>query len=157
MISSMTALSRLIATAMDERGLSNRDVARMSGGVFGHATVYNYRSGREPKRPDDATLRAFSGVLGIPLRTLYHAAGVAEPLGDWTPPPEANRMTLKQRDAVTEIIKLLVAAAETPGPQPVPPPRDTPATTNKHLRARRMGLVEEAAPEHDETRNHTQR
>lgn len=142
MIAPVTALSRLIATAMDDLGLSTREVARRSGGVFGHATVNKYRNGQEPRRPDDHTLRAFSHILHIPLRTLYDAVGVDEPLEDWVPPPEANRLTREQREVLTRLIKLLAAGNEGRAVAQETPAESENTTTTEQLRAWRLGSVD---------------
>ena len=117
----VTALSRLIEGRVKERGLSNRDIARLSEkcpsaiGTISAAAAALYRSGKHPEIPSDRLLRVLSWVLEIPMQELQHAAGIKESLGQWVPPPEAHRMTRRQRAVIGEVIKLLVASSENSG------------------------------------------
>lgn len=121
----MTALSRLVAERMAFREMTDRDVAKSSSrsphGSISHGTVGNYRTGRHPVVPDERVLRVLSWTLDISLAELYRAAGLREPLGEWTPPPEAQWLSREQRDLVGKLIRMLATTAVEE--EVVPPPR----------------------------------
>lgn len=94
-------------TAMEQRGISSiRDLSRKSGVAV--ETVRRLVQGSR-KAPRDETLRAVAGALGLPLATISAWAGAAasDIERPYTPPAEANRLTLRQREAVDELIRLL--------------------------------------------------
>jgi hypothetical protein len=79
-------------------------------GVVDRATVYRYLSGRHPRTPSDAVLRAFASVL--PGTSLVDLRAVAQ-LGageeeEWIPPKEANRLNAGQRRALEAFIRATV-------------------------------------------------
>ena len=79
-------------------------------GVVDRATVYRYLSGRHPRTPSDAVLRAFVSVLpGTSLVDLRAAArlGTGEE-EEWIPPREANRLNPGQRRALEAFIRATV-------------------------------------------------
>ena len=106
----MTALSELLTTA-NRAGLSARAIARAArerGHSINHDTAARYLRG-DPGRPDEATLVAFADVLRIPLAKLRVAADLpAEQTAPYSPPPEASRLTRRQRRAVDEIIRAML-------------------------------------------------
>lgn len=106
----MTQLSELINSAMAGQA-SGRSVARLArerGHSLNHDTVARYLRG-DHGVPDEATLRAFSDVLGIPLARLRAAADLpSEVTEPYRPPPEASRLSRRQRRAVDEIIRAMV-------------------------------------------------
>lgn len=94
-------------TSMEQKGISSiRDLARRSG--VSVETVRRLVQGSR-KAPKDETVRAVADALGQPLSTVAAwtgsvASDVDEP---YVPPTEANRLTLRQREAVDEMIRLL--------------------------------------------------
>lgn len=108
----MTALSELLAAA-NTQAWSTREIARRAeknGHMLAQPTVSKYIGGRHG-RPTEAVLAAFSDVLKIPIDELREAAGVpAGAESPWTPPSEANRLDLRQRRALEELIRSMVAS-----------------------------------------------
>lgn len=108
----MTALSDLLVRSNVD-GWSTREIARRAEKnehTLAQPTVSKYMSGRHGK-PTEAVLAAFSDVLNIPIDKLREAAGV--PTGaesPWTPPSEANRLDLRQRRALEELIRSMVTS-----------------------------------------------
>ncbi len=106
----MSSLSELLRTRNSE-GLSGRaisEAARELGFSLNHDTAARYLRGDHGK-PDEATLQAFSDVLGIPLGKLRAAASLpAEVTEPYRPPIEANRLNRRQRRAVDEVIRAML-------------------------------------------------
>lgn len=108
----MTVLSELLHQS-NVQGWSNREIsvrAEKNGHKLSRASVDVYMGGRHGV-PTEPVLAAFSDVLNIPIDKLRHAAGV--PIGagaPWTPPSEANRLDLRQRRALDELIRSMVAS-----------------------------------------------
>ncbi|MGV0634457.1 helix-turn-helix transcriptional regulator [Mycolicibacillus trivialis] len=107
----MSALSDLLNRHIDAdeelRGLSNRRIAEKAG--VSRGTVDNYRAGKIPDAPREDVLQAFHDLLGIPLAELREAAGV--PRGEPEPykaPPEFNRLSRTQRDALDAFVRSFV-------------------------------------------------
>ncbi|HEU5269443.1 MAG TPA: hypothetical protein VFU36_05910 [Jatrophihabitans sp.] len=89
-------------------------------GVVDRATVYRYLSGRHPRTPSDAVLRAFASVLpGTSLLDLRAAArlGTGEE-EEWIPPREANRLNPGQRRALEAFIRATVNEQYEPEDEP---------------------------------------
>ena len=99
-------------------------------GVVDRATVYRYLSGRHPRTPSEAVLRAFASVLpGTSLVDLRAAARVgAGEDEEWIPPKEANRLNPGQRRALEAFIRATVNEQAEPEDEPVieQPPVDEP-------------------------------
>lgn len=112
----MTALSDLLADA-NVQGWSTREIARRAqknGHKLSQASANVYLAGRHGS-PTEPVLAAFSDVLNIPIDKLRTAAGVPAGTGSpWTPPSEANRLDTRQRRALEELIRSMVAS-ETSG------------------------------------------
>ena len=106
----MTALSELL-TSLNTDGLSARELSRraqQAGHTLNHDTAARYLRG-DHGRPDESTLVALAAVLGTPLAGLRAAAGLPSELtSPYTPPPEASRLTRRQRLAVDEIIRAML-------------------------------------------------
>lgn len=103
----VTALSDLLNAS----GLTARQAAERAsdeGIDLRYGTIAAYWAGTHG-RPTEKTLQALSEVTGIPVKKLRFAArvriGEAQP---WSPPPEADRLTQRQRRAVDELIKSMV-------------------------------------------------
>lgn len=108
----MTAFSEILRGAKSDKGWSNRRLARESG--LSPATVDTYMRDQHGT-PDEPTIEAFHRALGVPLADLRRAAAV--PAGEvppYSPPPEANRLSQRQRGALDELIRAIVVAYEEP-------------------------------------------
>lgn len=105
-------LGSLISEAMRLQGLSQRQVADQAqarGYTLTHPTVGRWIKGQSQTEPDEATLKAFSEVLTIPISQLRRAANVPTGApGPYKPPAEADRLSLRQRQAVNELIRAIV-------------------------------------------------
>lgn len=112
----MTALSDLLADA-NVQGWSTREIARRAqknGHKLSQPSASVYMGGRHGV-PTEPVLAAFSDVLNIPIDKLRAAAGVPTGAGEpWAPPAEANRLDRRQRRALEELIRSMVAS-ETSG------------------------------------------
>src|SRR5881392_2573428 len=106
----MTALSDLLV-ARNTSGYSARAVARRAqelGHTLNHDTAARYLRG-DHGVPDEATLIAFAEVLRVSLRELRVAADLpSETTAPYVPPPEASRLTRRQRRALDEIIRAML-------------------------------------------------
>lgn len=111
----MTALSELLDSSNTNRW-STREIARRaqkSGHKLSQPTVSVYIGGRHGV-PSEEVLAAFSDVLNIPIDKLRRAAGVPAGAGTpWAPPVEANRLDVRQRRALEELIRSMVASEST--------------------------------------------
>lgn len=111
----MTALSELLAKA-NVQGWSSREIARRAeknGHKLSYASASVYLGGRHGV-PTEAVLTAFSDVLNVPISTLRAAAGLPTGAGEpWEPPAEANRLDLRQRRALEELIRSMVTSEAT--------------------------------------------
>jgi transcriptional regulator with XRE-family HTH domain len=107
----MSALSEILSAANTE-GLSARSIARAAqalGYTLNHDTAARYLRG-DHGRPDEGTLVALSRVLNVPLARLRTAASLpSDATEPYTPPAEASRLTRRQRRAVDEIIRAMIA------------------------------------------------
>jgi hypothetical protein len=87
---------------------SNRQIALKTG--LAPATVDKCMNGRHGI-VEEPTLHALSDYFHIPIEKLRMAANVPAGEGQpWTPPPEADRLNRRQRDAIDEMIRSIVAA-----------------------------------------------
>src|SRR4051812_23446592 len=106
----MTALSDLLV-ARNTSGYSARAVARRAqqlGHTLNHDTAARYLRG-DHGLPDEATLIALAAVLRVPLRELREAANLpSEATTPYVPPPEASRLSRRQRRAVDEVIRAML-------------------------------------------------
>jgi hypothetical protein len=106
----MSRLSDALGAA-NSAGLSARAIARAAkerGHTVNHDTAARYLRG-DHGVPDEATLVAFAEVLDVPLRTLRAAADLpTESVEPYIPPPEASRLSRRQRRAVDEIIRAML-------------------------------------------------
>jgi hypothetical protein len=106
----MSGLSELLV-ARNTSGSSARALARRAqelGHTLNHDTAARYLRG-DHGVPDEATLVAFSEVLRVPLRDLRVAADLpSDTTAPYVPPPEASRLTRRQRRAVDEVIRAMI-------------------------------------------------
>lgn len=104
---------------MDRRGIASvRKLAERAG--LSHTPVVGIVYG-DAVNPTEETLAKLARALDIPLADIYWMVGRPVPhVEHWTPPAEANRMTLRQRAAIEELIRTIVdpgeAAPSTPAP-----------------------------------------
>ncbi|MBB3038360.1 helix-turn-helix transcriptional regulator [Hoyosella altamirensis] len=84
------------------------EMAEAHGLPLSIATISLYLSSKHGK-PTHRTLRAFSRLLGIPLKQLHKAAHLPPPHDDylWTPPREAWQLTKQQGEAVSTFIRAI--------------------------------------------------
>ncbi|MDQ1744436.1 MAG: hypothetical protein QOE23_2775 [Pseudonocardiales bacterium] len=114
----MSALSELLQ-AENSKGLSARAISQAARGLgftLNHDTAARYLRGEHGK-PDEATLRAFSAVLGTSLAKLRRAASLpADVTEPYRPPAEADRLNRRQRRAVDEVIRAMLQTPATTEP-----------------------------------------
>lgn len=107
----MSRLSELLNEA-NTANLSARSLARSAqeaGFSLNHDTAARYLRG-DHGQPDEATLRALSKVLIIPMTRLRAAAALpADATEPYRPPDEASRLSRRQRRAIDEIIRAMLA------------------------------------------------
>lgn len=68
-----------------------------------------------PQTPSESVLEAFSVALKIPMVQLREAAGI--PPGELEPfvlPERANRLTLRQREVILHMVRVLLNEEESP-------------------------------------------
>lgn len=106
----VTALSDLLNSgSLSARQAADR--AASTGVNLPYGTIASYWAGRHGK-PSPATITKLAAVVEFTEAQLQQAAwGVTAPLGPWTPPPESQLMSDRQRNAVTELIRSFVQPA----------------------------------------------
>jgi transcriptional regulator with XRE-family HTH domain len=111
----MSRLSEPLVLAANKKGLTARKIAlaaKAAGFTLNHDTAARYLRG-DHGRPSEATLRALSAVLDVPMKVLREAADLpAEETQPYQPPSESSRLTRRQRRAVDEIIRAMLEPAE---------------------------------------------
>lgn len=110
----MTKLSDLVSEANREHGWSTREIshrASKAGQTISHGTAGKVLNGTHGK-VELATINALHAVFGTPVAALIEAAGLRTPLGPYTPPQEAVMLSERQRSAISELIRSIVASAE---------------------------------------------
>jgi transcriptional regulator with XRE-family HTH domain len=114
------SLSELLQAANIE-GLSARSIARQAqalGYSLNHDTAARYLRG-DHGRPDEDTLLALASVLKLPLAPLRKAAQLpSEVTEPYRPPPEASRLSRRQRRAVDEVIRAMLESGRTASSRP---------------------------------------
>jgi hypothetical protein len=111
----VSALSDLINRSLTRKGWGSdslRTLAARSDNRLSKDTVRAYRSGNHGQ-PDEEILEAWSQLIDVPIDRLRKAAGI--PSGEsapWVAPAEAARLTRRQRDALTELIRSFTDAKE---------------------------------------------
>lgn len=106
----MSELSDLLRSANVEE-LSTRQIAQRTGGMIGHDLVAKYLRGEHPTDPDERIVEALHMAFPKLSKTRIRNAAKVPPgePEDWQPPPEANRLNKRQRRAVEELIRSIVA------------------------------------------------
>jgi hypothetical protein len=110
MVCIVTALSELLHQHLpkDWNGKRLAEEAEQRGHVLHRATAADYLRGRHARRPDEATLLAFSETLSIPLADIRAAVDLPTIAEPFSLPPEANRLSKPQRDAVRHVISVML-------------------------------------------------
>lgn len=92
---------------MTPRGLTSiRRLAERAG--LSHTAVNDVVHG-DAKKPAHETLAGIADALDVPLADVYELAGRSEPrAAAWTPPAEANLLTIRQRRAIEDLIRSIV-------------------------------------------------
>jgi hypothetical protein len=95
------------------------ELAQRAGHDISHATLNRLRQGTYATRPTDASIRAIAYLADVSENAAFAAAGVTAPTAvEYQPPAEAQRMSTRQRKAVTELIRAFVAeTAPSPAPR----------------------------------------
>lgn len=106
----MTALSELLIRNLPEgwNGKRLAEEAERRGYVLHRATAADYLRGRHARHPDELTLRAFGEALSIPLADLRAAVDLPTINEPFELPPEADRLTNPQRDALRHVISVML-------------------------------------------------
>lgn len=107
----MSALSDAL-NAANVDGLSAREIARKADDRVSHSQLGKYLKPNHP-RPTERVLMVFAEVFGIPITELRDLAGL--PAGErepWSPPEEVHRLSGRQQDALTELIRAIAAGQE---------------------------------------------
>lgn len=115
----MSALSDALNEANVDN-LSIREIARRSGDRVHHSALGKYFKPTHGK-PSEDVLEVFSEVLKIPMPRLRELAGL--PAGGETPyepPREANRLDVRQRKLVNELIRMLAETKAGDGDEAAP-------------------------------------
>jgi hypothetical protein len=82
------------------------ELAQRAGHDISHATLNRLRQGTYATRPSDASIRAIAYLADVSESIAFTAAGVRAPTAVvYQPPPEAQRMTTRQRKALDELIR----------------------------------------------------
>lgn len=106
-------LSALVdAGFVDRSGVVSLSALARAAGVH-TSTVSNMVSGRTG-RPSVETVRRVAGALGVSVSTVGGWVGLSwgdGGLGEYVPPVEACRLSRRQRAAVDEIIRCMVAGS----------------------------------------------
>jgi hypothetical protein len=84
--------------------------AAAAGTPLSRDTFWRYLNGRHGT-PDEETLRALHNVFPkLTIRQLREASGLpGEDLGPWEPPRGSERLTRRQREVLTELVRLMIA------------------------------------------------
>jgi len=102
------ALIDYLERIMKEKHLSARDVAKLSGGEIGHATVSKILAGKM-KRPSLPTLRAIAKGIDEPEADIIRESGGPVVDSDWTPKSLARAITkIVSSPELTQAVKLLL-------------------------------------------------
>ena len=105
----MSELSKLLQQADRRNPMTTRERAKRIDGRIHFATLAKYQAGTHPARPDETTLRALADAYDVPYAKIQRAAGVPVGAGPYQPPAEAARLTRREQEAITELIKAIAA------------------------------------------------
>ncbi|MCD1287290.1 hypothetical protein CV023_15860 [Brevibacterium sp. CCUG 69071] len=105
----MTALSDLL-NRLNTQEWSTREIERRSekaGMKVSNGAVGKYLNGTHPSEPSDRVLRAFAAVFGTDVNKIRKAAGQAPTADRFELPPEADTLSLDERRAITELVRVM--------------------------------------------------
>lgn len=109
----MEDLATLVREAMENKGMSVRDVERESE-RHGHRVSYSAvsRARKGNYVPGDEKLVGLSRALDIPIQKLRRAAGLAEPGTPFRLPEYAARLSPGERSAIEHLVRVMVEAKD---------------------------------------------
>lgn len=113
----MSELSRLLQAANDRNPMTLRQRAERIGNALNFAHLAKLQAG-DHGQPTEKTLHLLSVAYDIPYREIQRAAGVKVGAGPYEPPAEAARLSRREQDALTDLIKAIVTAKEAPAGVP---------------------------------------
>lgn len=90
--------------------LSLRTAAQRSGGRVSHSQLANIANGAYGKITD-RVLEGIAAALDLPASVVFEAYGVRRPIEPFRLPPEADRLTRRQRDAVLSVVRAMLDPA----------------------------------------------
>lgn len=110
----MGDLATLVGQARKRLKLTYRDVqdaAAAEGVQLTHSTVHRIEKGDRPSA-SEATLRGLHVALKIPMRDLRAATGTTSriPSQPFTLPSDADRLDVRERKLVRELVEVLLRA-----------------------------------------------
>ena len=106
----MNTLPNLIRAAMDENGLTYREVATAAnrqGHQITHSRVYDYATGKT-KTYKREVLEAIAVGARIPLDSLLRASGLPRESEPFVLPADATLLTPEEREAVRGVVKTMI-------------------------------------------------
>lgn len=98
---------RLAEMGSHGRALSIRDAAARSGGKISHARLTQLAAG-DVGRVSDRVIEGVAAAIDVPISTVYESLSIRRPYEPFKLPPEANRLSRRQRDAVLSVIKAML-------------------------------------------------
>lgn len=101
----MSDLARVFREAADKHQLSNREIAKKSG--VSSPTVDRMMNGTVQAKPEN--IDAVARVLGVPLAEVRRLTGLPADLGAYVPTSESRLLDQRQRRALDELIRSIVA------------------------------------------------
>jgi hypothetical protein len=101
---------RLAELGSHGRPLSFRDAARASNGLVSHAKLSEIARGQYGKI-SNRVLDGIAVSIDLPKSVVYEAYGVRRQHVPFTLPPEADRLSKRQRDAVLSVVKAMLDPA----------------------------------------------
>lgn len=108
----MTKFSDRLNAARGEESIRSVSARAATFGHVAKSTLYPYfRDGHG--QPSMGVVVGLAMALRIPTRELRELAGIPAQGQPWTPPQEACLMTDRQRKAVEELIRSMVASTPT--------------------------------------------
>lgn len=145
----VSALSDLLnGTSVSARQAADR--AAEEGIDLPYGTLAGYWAGNHG-RPSAASLKKLAQVVPVSEQKLQQAAwSTTAPLGPYTPPEEAMHLDHRQRRAVDELIKSIVATRgdghvdQPTSPDSPPAPPRAPSEATEDQEAKRRGSVTRA-------------
>jgi hypothetical protein len=114
---------RLAELGSHGKPLSVRAAARASGGKISHAQLSAIANGYVGS-VTDRVLEGIPLAIDVPRSEIYAAHGVRRPHDSFRLPPEADRLTRRQREAVLSVVRAMLdpgSEQQQPRREPAPP------------------------------------